>query len=141
LDINSPTHDSSQYQPQQQLLFDANLRKLVQKIVHGLALPIVVVGKYFVVAPVAEVPGGKQKDSGVKGGLTGKDGSQAAVAALNHIDGIESACKQLKVVNLGLASLFEEHYGIWAYGSGHKVSGVFQELFVQVRTLKLISEG
>jgi hypothetical protein len=141
LDINSPTRDSSRYQPQQQLLFDANLRKLVRKIVRGLALPIAVVGEYFEEAPVEEVPGGKQKDSGVKGGSKGKDGSQAAVAAINHIYGIESACKQLKAVNLGLASLFEEHYGIRAYGSGRKVSSVFRELFVQVRTLKLISEG
>jgi hypothetical protein len=82
-----------------------------------------------------EVRDGKQRDGKLKGGSKGKDTSQLAAAAIGHVEGIARACQQLKAVNQGLASLFEESYGIQAYGSGRQVSSVLRDLFVQVSIL------
>jgi hypothetical protein len=79
---------------------------------------------------------GQPRDDGsdAKKGSRGND-KEAAIAAISQIEGIERVCAQLKVVNEGLASLFEAHFGIQAYSMGKKAPSPFGELFFQVHAV------
>jgi hypothetical protein len=131
---DSPVHNECRYQINQQLLGDAKLRKLIRNIIVGPSLPSEMVNEYAG-QPANEPLDWSQRDSGseVKMGSRGNDKGQAAEAAIAQIRGIESVCTQLKVVNEGLAGLFEAYFGIQAYSMRKKAPSAFGELFVQVR--------
>jgi hypothetical protein len=121
LHADSPVRDHCRYQPKQQLLNDAVLRKLVRNIIIGPSLP----------SEIVEDQGGS---ADVLADRKDKDKTQAAMAALTQIERIRSACSQLKAINEGLASLFEDHFGMQAYIMQRDTPNAFRELFVQVRT-------
>jgi CxC4 like cysteine cluster associated with KDZ transposases len=135
LDNDSPRREHCRYQPHQQLISDGALRKLIRKVIRGPSLPSGIMGDHLEEA-AEEVTSKNGKDG--KGPddeeLKNKTRAQAAAAAIDQIDGIESACKQLKMIDQGLGSLFEEHFGLRAYSTRHQVPSVFRELFIQVWT-------
>jgi hypothetical protein len=136
LDVYSATRHESVYRGRQQLLVDVTLRKLVRKIISGPSFPSAIV-EGGDVEHGKNVVEGKQNSGGAKGDPKRKEASQAAEAALTHIELIGSATVQLKAVNQGLAEVFMEHFGFEAYSSGRKVPSVFRELFIQVCSLRV----
>jgi hypothetical protein len=132
-----PPRHASVYRGRQQLLVDVTLRKLIRKIISGATFPSAIV-EGGDVEHGKNIVEGKQNNGGAKGDPKRKEASQAAKAALTHIELIGSAIVQLKAVNQGLAEVFMEHFGFEAYSSGRKVSSVFRELFIQVCSLRVM---
>jgi hypothetical protein len=135
LHVDSPIRDRCRYYPNQQLLEDVALRRLVRSVLSGPLLPVDLLDEH-----AGESQGNlkdlEQGESEAKGSKS-KERSQVAAGALDQIKRITSAHSQLKMINKALASIFETYFGVQAYTLGHKAPSALRALFVQVRTVTI----
>jgi hypothetical protein len=142
---HAPSREKARYVWCQQLLPDKALRKLVRKVVTGPSL--VLSGSQVLIRAVEVGPVGGEDEGEESNDDADREEttvSRRELAAqhrakedlFSRLQAIPLVCSKLAVVNMGLAEVFDQYFGLRTVTSV-VVPGVYIRLFIQVRLIHI----
>ncbi|KAF6749397.1 hypothetical protein DFP72DRAFT_819007 [Ephemerocybe angulata] len=126
--LASPVRQNVKYNPRQQLLLVAGMRKRLRAALQGPPLEGLNLKADIGADPPLptdlEDPGEAKSEAAAR--------RRRALEIDQHLDRVESMVGELNTQCPALAQIFDEHFGAEAYSTGRKPSAAFKNLFLQI---------